>query len=135
MIDVDHFKLVNDVFGHQTGDAVLVAIAEVAQGLLRCNDLAARYGGEEFVLLLPETSLPGGVVVAERLREAVQVLAFAAPMGNLSVTVSVGVATFPSASVDSADSLFVEADEALYRAKNGGRNRVEVMKSRLQLAS
>jgi diguanylate cyclase (GGDEF)-like protein/PAS domain S-box-containing protein len=135
LFDVDHFKIVNDVYGHQNGDAVLMAIAKVAQEMLRCNDLAARYGGEEFVLLLTETSLPGGVVVAERLREAVQAISFAAPMENLSVTVSVGVATFPSDSVGDADSLFHHADEALYRAKNGGRNRVEIMKTSLKLAS
>ena len=127
LFDVDHFKLVNDVFGHHEGDAVLVAIAKVAQELLRCNDIAARYGGEEFVLLLPETQLSGGVVVAERLREAVQAICFAPPMENLSITVSVGVATFSSTSVDGADSLLLKADEALYRAKNGGRNRVEIM--------
>ena len=134
LFDVDHFKLVNDVFGHHEGDAVLVAIAKVAQELLRCNDIAARYGGEEFVLLLPETSLSGGMVVAERLREAVMAICFVPPMGNLSITVSVGVATFSSASVDGADSLLLKADEALYRAKNGGRNRVEIMSS-LQVAS
>jgi diguanylate cyclase (GGDEF)-like protein/PAS domain S-box-containing protein len=135
LFDVDHFKIVNDSFGHQSGDAVLMAIAKVAREMLRCNDIAARYGGEEFVLLLTETYLPGGVVVAERLREAVQAISFAAPMENLSVTVSVGIATFPSASVDDIDSLFHQADEALYRAKKGGRNRVEMMTSRLQLAS
>lgn len=135
LFDVDHFKTVNDAFGHQEGDAVLVAVAKVAQEMLRCNDIAARYGGEEFVLLLPETSLVGGVTVAERLREAVQALSFAAPVGNLTVTVSVGVATFPSDSVDGVDSLLHMADQALYRAKNSGRNRVEIMTSSLQLAS
>ena len=133
LIDVDHFKIVNDVFGHQKGDEVLVAIAKAAQEMLRNNDIAARYGGEEFVLLLPETSLSGGVVAAERLREAVLAISFAAPMENLSVTVSVGVATFPSPSVDGVDSLLQKADEALYRAKNGGRNRVEIMTSTQQL--
>lgn len=124
LFDVDHFKIVNDVFGHQKGDAVLIAIATVAREMMRCNDIAARYGGEEFVLLLPETSLPGGVVVAERLREAVQAIPFAPPMGNFAVTVSVGVATCPTASVGCVDSLLHKADEALYRAKSGGRNRV-----------
>lgn len=135
LFDVDHFKIVNDSYGHQSGDAVLMAIAKVAREMLRCNDIAARYGGEEFVLLLTETSLPGGVVVAERLRKAVQAISFAAPMENLSVTVSVGIATFPSASVVDIDSLFHQADEALYRAKKGGRNRVELMTNRLHLVS
>ena len=134
LFDVDHFKSVNDIFGHQEGDTVLKAIAGVAQDTLRSNDVAARYGGEEFVLLLPETSLSGGVVVAERLREAIQALSFAAPLNNYPVTVSVGVATMVAAN-EGVDSLLHKADEALYRAKNGGRNRVEIMKSCLQLAS
>ena len=132
LFDVDHFKIVNDVFGHPQGDVVLLAIAKIAQELLRCNDIAARYGGEEFVLLLPETPLSGGVVVGERLRESVQAISFGPPMENLSVTVSVGVATFPSSSVDGVDSLFYMADQALYRAKKGGRNRVEIMTSSLE---
>ncbi|HBG06579.1 MAG: hypothetical protein A2075_13775 [Geobacteraceae bacterium GWC2_58_44] len=135
LIDVDRFKIVNDVFGHQRGDEVLVAVAEAAREMLRCNDIAARYGGEEFVLLLPETSLSGGVVAAERLREAVRAISFAAPMENLAVTVSIGVATFPSPSIDGVDALLQKADEALYRAKNGGRNRVAAMTDTLQLTS
>jgi two-component system cell cycle response regulator len=127
ILDIDHFKRVNDTYGHQNGDVVLVALAEAIQSGLRAYDLAARYGGEEFVLVLPGTSLAGGVTVAERLRGAVQGLTFAPPLESLDVTASLGVATFPSSLVDSIDSLIRQADEALYRAKQNGRNRVETM--------
>jgi two-component system cell cycle response regulator len=127
ILDIDHFKRVNDTYGHQNGDVVLVALAEAIQSGLRAYDLAARYGGEEFVLVLPGTSLAGGVTVAERLRGAVQGLTFAPPLESLAVTASLGVATFPSSLVDSIDSLIRQADEALYRAKQNGRNRVETM--------
>ena len=125
IFDIDHFKTVNDSYGHQNGDAVLVAIAEEARKGLRTYDVAARYGGEEFLLVLPGTPLAGGVVVAERLRAAVQTLSFSPPMDGLSVTVSVGVATYPSPQVDSITTLFQQADYALYRAKQNGRDRVE----------
>jgi two-component system, cell cycle response regulator len=129
IFDVDYFKLINDTFGHQSGDEVLVAIAEAAQKGLRTYDVVARYGGEEFVFVLPGTHLSGAVVVAERLREAVQSLTFAPPMEGLSVTVSLGVATYPSPQVDTATKLFRQADYALYRAKQNGRNRVEIMEN------
>ena len=129
MLDIDNFKKVNDTYGHQNGDMVLSAIAEVLQTGRRSYDIAARYGGEEFVLVLPDASLAGGVTVAEHLREYVQAISFKPPMENLTVTVSAGVATFPSAQVDDVDSLIRQADEALYRAKQNGRNRVVAMDS------
>lgn len=129
IVDIDHFKNVNDTYGHQNGDLVLAAVATLAQRQLRAYDSAARYGGEEFVLVIPGTSLAGGVMVAERLRQSVLEYPFPAPMEHLTVTVSAGVATYPSPLVDSVDSLFRQADEALYRAKQGGRNRVEAMNS------
>ena len=129
ILDIDHFKSVNDTYGHQDGDVVLSAVANIAQRQLRAYDSAARYGGEEFVLVIPGTPLAGGVMVAERLRQAVLELSFPPPMETLTVTVSAGVATYPSPLVDSVDSLFRQADEALYRAKQGGRNRVETMEA------
>ena len=127
IVDIDYFKNVNDTYGHQNGDIVLAAVANLAQGQLRVYDSAARYGGEEFVLVIPGTSLEGGVMIAERLRQAVLEFSFPAPMEDMTVTISAGVATFPAPQIDSVDSLFRQADEALYRAKQNGRNRVETM--------
>jgi len=127
IVDIDYFKNVNDTYGHQNGDVVLAAVAGLAQQHLRAYDSAARYGGEEFVLVFPGTSLRGGEAVADRLRQAVLEFSFPPPMEDLTLTVSAGVATYPSPQVDSVDSLFRQADEALYRAKQNGRNRVETM--------
>lgn len=129
ILDIDNFKKINDTYGHQNGDKVLSAIAEVTQTHLRCYDIAARYGGEEFVLVLPGTSLVGGEEVAERLREEVEMISFPPPMDKLSVTISLGVALFPSLLVEDMESLIRQADEALYRAKQKGRNRVETMET------
>jgi diguanylate cyclase (GGDEF)-like protein len=118
MIDLDHFKEVNDQHGHQVGDSVLRQCASTLKECLRGSDLVARYGGEEFCILLPETSARGARLVAERLRQAVAQLSAPVP------TISVGVAMSEPAS--SADDLIRHADEALYRAKTAGRNRVAV---------
>ncbi|WP_224981509.1 diguanylate cyclase [Geomonas agri] len=127
IIDIDFFKQVNDTYGHQNGDIVLSSVAEVVQQQLRAYDSAARYGGEEFVVLYPGTSLEGGVAAAERLRQAVIDHTFPYPLEDLTVTVSAGVSTYPSPQVDNIDALFRRADEALYRAKQNGRNRVETV--------
>jgi two-component system, cell cycle response regulator len=127
ILDIDHFKKVNDAYGHQNGDTVLSAVAEVVQAGRRCYDIVARYGGEEFVLVLPGTTLAGGITVAQRLREDVRLISFKPPLELLSITISLGVATFPSAQIEDEDSLIRQADEALYRAKQNGRNRVETI--------
>jgi diguanylate cyclase (GGDEF)-like protein len=127
MLDIDHFKKVNDTFGHQNGDVVLTSIARTIQMEMRSYDIAARYGGEEFVIILPDTPLPGAMIVSERLRADVQSISFAAPMQNLTITVSLGIATYPSDFTDCTNSLLQQADEALYRAKRNGRNKVETM--------
>ncbi len=126
-MDVDHFKLVNDTYGHQQGDMVLAAVAEVIQAELRRYDIAVRYGGEEFAVVLPATSLRKGVVVAERIRQAVMGIVFPPPIEYLSVTISLGVAALPGPHIDSVQALIRAADHALYRAKQNGRNRVEIM--------
>lgn len=125
VIDLDHFKRVNDTYGHQEGDTVLAEVAAFIKKEIRRYDIAARYGGEEFVVVLPETSLQQALQFAERCRAGIQRLAFSGRIEELAVTASLGIATYPSAPVDSAESLFGEADKALYRAKTNGRNRIE----------
>jgi diguanylate cyclase (GGDEF)-like protein len=123
MVDVDHFKQFNDQHGHQTGDDTLVRVSRSAQTVLRANDIWCRYGGEEFVALLPNTTLEQAVLVAERLRSAVEKTAIATPSGLLGVSVSIGVAERPSPESSWADVL-AASDAALYKAKAAGRNRV-----------
>lgn len=125
MADLDHFKQVNDRYGHQQGDQVLLALAELLRAHLRPYDLAARFGGEEFCLLLPETPLADAVSIGERLRRAVAKQEFDGPLAPLRLTVSLGAAVFPGPRIGSGDDLLREADQALYQAKHGGRNRLE----------
>ncbi len=125
MIDLDHFKLVNDTFGHLVGDEVLRGIGMILQRSVRSVDMVARYGGEEFVVVLPETGEMGAVAFAERIRQRAEQHNFeAARTSTVRVTVSIGVSCFPSPHVDSAEDLFARADAALYRAKERGRNQV-----------
>jgi two-component system cell cycle response regulator len=124
MIDLDHFKVINDTFGHLAGDDVLREMAALLQGAIRTVDVAARYGGEEFVVILPETGEEGAIAFAERIRERIEEHPFAAAGRALELTASIGVATFPGERVTTTDDLFARADEALYRAKAQGRNRV-----------
>lgn len=127
MLDLDHFKRINDDYGHQQGDTVLRALAELMKSHLRQYDTAARYGGEEFALVLPETDLVEAAGVAERLRREVAELVFAGPLNGLSLTTSVGVASTPHKQINHVEDMIRIADEALYSAKESGRNRVEVM--------
>lgn len=124
LIDIDHFKSVNDRYGHQGGDQVLVSLAALTQSDLRSYDFAARYGGEEFILTLPETTHPDALTTAERLRAAIQEHTYTGPIKGLKTTASMGVATYPAEGISSVDSLIRAADEAMYRAKVAGRNRV-----------
>jgi diguanylate cyclase (GGDEF)-like protein len=123
--DVDHFKRVNDSFGHEAGDAVLVAVARTVARSLRNGDLCARYGGEEIAVLLPRTPPDSAREVAERLRRAVEEVRVKVGGEQLGVTISLGVATYPSSTRTSGD-LFAAADQALYTAKKAGRNRVSI---------
>lgn len=122
MIDVDHFKRINDDHGHPAGDAVLREMAQLLRETLRTTDLLGRSGGEEFVAVLPHTSPEEARQTAERIRYRVQQTRFHA--AGAEVRVSVGMASCPSAAIDSPDALLREADKALYRAKEAGRNRV-----------
>jgi diguanylate cyclase (GGDEF)-like protein len=124
MMDIDHFKQVNDAYGHAAGDAVLLQVGRLVRANLRPADSAARIGGEEFVLILPQTLLPGAISAVERLREAIAGAAFRYERRPLpQVTVSLGlVALEPGAN---AGKLLAQADVALYAAKQSGRNRTE----------
>lgn len=125
LADIDHFKRLNDVFGHQAGDAHLRTVARaLADGVTRPGDLVARYGGEEFIALLPACNIDGARQVAERMRACVEALRLPGPDENAVVTVSVGVAAVEVAVADAPFALIDAADAALYEAKNGGRNRV-----------
>lgn len=124
LADVDHFKQINDTFGHAAGDAVLVALARAFASAVRDVDLCARYGGEELAFLLPHTPLDRARDVAERLRRTAEELAVQWKGDRIPVTVSFGVACYP-VSAGRGDALFASADRALYSAKNGGRNCVK----------
>ena len=123
LVDLDHFKQVNDTYGHLTGDQALRAVASVLRLTARSVDLVARYGGEEFVVALPETAEAGAITFAERIRERIEAHRFQTSP-TLRVTASVGVAWFPSQHAETVEDLLARADEALYRAKADGRNRV-----------
>jgi two-component system cell cycle response regulator len=124
MIDVDDFKKVNDEYGHPAGDAVLKELAGIIKETVRSVDSVGRYGGEEFVAVLPHTAHELAVETAERVRRRIHEHVFLAGESKVHVTVSAGVASYPSAKVDSPATLIREADQALYRAKEAGRDRV-----------
>ncbi|MBK7996954.1 MAG: GGDEF domain-containing protein [Blastocatellia bacterium] len=123
MLDIDFFKKINDTYGHDVGDNVLKSVAEILMRHVRTHDVAARFGGEEFVMLLPETSLGGAVVVAERIRTAVENVDFNSAGCRHNVTISIGVAEYLGDGTD-VEEVIKKADEALYKAKSSGRNRV-----------
>jgi diguanylate cyclase (GGDEF)-like protein len=122
VLDIDHFKRVNDAHGHAAGDAVLRAVAEALKVSVRETDLIARTGGEEFAVILPRTQLNGAITVAERVWKDVGDLKVAGIADR--VTASFGVSAFPNRTVTSPESLVRSADEALYRAKREGRNKI-----------
>ena len=128
MVDLDHFKKVNDGLGHSAGDRVLAQIAQVLLESSREIDLAGRYGGDEFVLVLPNTSLEQAATIAERIRAELRSTNRVVPIGIPEVTASFGVAE--SCSGDDWDSLIARADAALYEAKQHGRNRAHVSRLR-----
>ncbi|MBO1537889.1 GGDEF domain-containing protein [Pseudomonas sp. OA65] len=124
MLDLDHFKRINDNYGHLAGDRVLKLIASVLRKRLRGGDFIARFGGEEFVLLVPDTPLAAGAKLADALRLAIEACPFHFKGEPVTVTVSVGMTAFKPG--EHSDSVLKRADQALYRAKNAGRNRVEL---------
>lgn len=125
MIDVDHFKDINDRYGHLMGDFVLRELAKIVFQQLRASDVLARYGGEEFAAILPGTDLKGAQSLAERIRRVVEEHPFKHGSAFAKITVSVGVVTYPGIEAQSVDDVIREADAALYRAKELGRNLVQ----------
>jgi diguanylate cyclase (GGDEF)-like protein len=124
LLDVDHFKKVNDTRGHEGGDVVLRGVAQIVQRIARKSDLVARWGGEEFVAGLPHAAEAGARVAAERLRRAIADASFALPDGTpLRITGSIGVAH--AAQGETLEVVIARADQAMYLAKSRGRNRVE----------
>lgn len=125
-IDIDHFKNINDTYGHACGDVILKSVAQTIRGLLRKYDVFARYGGEEFLTLLPETDLEGAAVVAERFRKQIEKMTVRYADFTIKITITLGVAKFDDRL--GADRSIQMADKALYQGKEGGRNRVIVWK-------
>jgi two-component system, cell cycle response regulator len=124
LFDADHFKKVNDTYGHQAGDTVLMQIAAIVRGTVRNEDVFARYGGEEFALVLRGIDISGAGAVADRLRERIAALEIATERGVLSVTVSAGCASLSTTEDKTPEGLIATADRRLYGAKHAGRNRV-----------
>ncbi|MCA6107225.1 GGDEF domain-containing protein [Bradyrhizobium sp. CNPSo 4026] len=123
-MDLDHFKTINDRFGHDSGDRTLKAFAEIITANIRSNDLAARIGGEEFCIVLPNSSPRASAAVAERIRAQIEAMSVPTPLGPIRTTVSGGIAY--AARSETIQSLLIRADEALYEAKTSGRNRVKL---------
>jgi len=127
MLDLDDFKLVNDTYGHQVGDQVLMALADIIRESIREVDIPARYGGEEFVVILPQTDIKNAIGVAQRLKSAVEKSAhFHKIRPEISITASLGLSGYPDPGIDSPQDLIRFTDKALYRAKQIGKNRVVV---------
>jgi diguanylate cyclase (GGDEF)-like protein len=124
MVDIDLFKKVNDTFGHAEGDQVLCKISSLLKTSVRKKDTVARYGGEEFILILPEAGLEESFVIAERIRRLVENSAFEVGQAQVNLTLSMGISNFPSHRAKSKEELVKMADQALYDAKRGGRNKV-----------
>ncbi|MNP29031.1 Response regulator PleD [compost metagenome] len=124
MLDLDHFKRINDNYGHLAGDKVLKIIASVLRKRLRPTDFIARFGGEEFVLLMPSTVPANGMKLLETLRASIEACPFHFKGEPVTITLSIGLAAFRAG--EHGDAVLKRADQALYRAKNAGRNRVEL---------
>jgi diguanylate cyclase (GGDEF)-like protein len=121
MIDVDHFKKINDTYGHLVGDLVLKKLAQNCLLKVRSGDLVGRYGGEEFTLLLPETDEASAIALAERMRQLIAETALMTEQGAVTITISIGAA-FKDAECKNLEELLRRSDDALYTAKHAGRN-------------
>jgi diguanylate cyclase (GGDEF)-like protein len=124
LLDIDHFKKINDSYGHQVGDEALVVVANILTELTRTVDTVARIGGEEFAILLPDTNLLGTAVLAERIRKAIEHEQFIVTDKIVQITVSIGIASLSVDPAQSVDQMLAVADNRLYLAKENGRNRI-----------
>ena len=125
IIDIDNFKNINDTFGHQRGDEIIKEVAKLLQVMLRGYDFAVRYGGDEFIIVLSQNTVIGSHIVAERIRKLIEENPLLIELnGGRPVTTSIGVSTFPDDTKEGCDALINKADQALYKAKREGRNRV-----------
>ena len=125
-LDLDNFKLYNDTWGHRHGDEVLIAIAKLIRETSRKKDFVSRYGGEEFAIILPQTEMHDAMMIAERIRSTIERYDFDPPGEGhppQRITISIGIATFPT-HAHSKTEILLKADEALYQAKNSGKNKV-----------
>ena len=134
VVDIDHFKKVNDNYGHDVGDVVIKGMGDVLRRIKRDTDIVGRFGGEEFVIVCEQTDEEGAVNLAERIRRELRATTFQTELGPLSVTCSLGVAPFPAAGRD-WETLFKATDEALYVSKRSGRDQVTVWKQGLKTSA
>jgi len=124
MVDIDHFKAINDQYGHDEGDRALIHIASLLKGSLRKHDIVARFGGEEFLIVLPKAIMKDAVVIAERIRKSIEATPLSGSKETVHLTVSLGIASIPAIWPESKEEFIKCADTALYEAKEKGRNRV-----------
>lgn len=136
ILDIDHFKHVNDTYGHLSGDQVLIDIAQILRNNCRQSDLAGRYGGEELIIFLPETDSPGALIIAERIREMIEQHQTVDDRGEIiRVTVSMGVVSLTGPELEKMDKnerIVQYADDALLQAKKDGRNRIEIYQTSME---
>jgi diguanylate cyclase (GGDEF)-like protein len=126
MLDIDHFKSVNDTYGHQVGDRILKSVASITRSILREGDILVRYGGEEFLAILPAASSEDLRLIGERIRRSTEESAHPEGQQTIRVTISIGGAAFPNQNVEKESSLLQSADDSLYKAKETGRNQVVI---------
>lgn len=127
MFDIDHFKQVNDNYGHKVGDQILKIVTDVSCAELRSADVIGRYGGEEFIVLLPMTNAQQALPLAERIRTNISSLNIPTFRGKVNITLSIGVVELqPAPPAETVEEVFRRADEAMYAAKQAGRNRTEL---------
>ncbi len=133
MFDIDHFKNINDTYGHRAGDFILTEVARVTQNIIRKADIFARYGGEEFIIALPETNIRQAQMTAEKLRQIIEKHPFNFEGHTLSVTISLGVVSLEKTHEQTFEKLLQDVDQALYESKTSGRNRTTIFHPKLHL--